>query len=373
MNARIAILMPDMRTGGAERVAVNLANALVLRGYRVDMVLLTASGAFLEALSPDIRVVDLHVKRTRNLLNPLTDYLRATQPDAILACMWPLTVTAPLAAKLARVDTRIVVAEHCTWSRAELCKKCLTRWQIRLTMRLIFPMVDGIVAVSNGAADDLARFSFLPRKAISVIYNPIVGAQKIISSDNLSPASWWTGSHKRILAVGTLKEVKDYSCLLNAFANLASRLDVKLLILGEGEERVRLEQLVRVLHLENRVCLHGFVSDPGPYYQQADLFVLSSRSEGLPTVMIEALVAGTPVVSTNCPSGPGEILQDGKFGLLVPVGDAQALADAIMQALTTKHDIAALKDRAQDFSIETAVDQYEALLMPESKLRKTNR
>ena len=365
--------MPNLMGGGAERVAVNLANAFAQRGYRVDMVLLSATGVFLQALSPDVRVVDLRVKRMRNFLNPLTDYLREAQPTAMLACMWPLTVVAPLAAKLARVSTRIVVAEHCIWSREEICKKWTTRWHVRLTMRLFFPMVDGIVAVSMGTADDLARFSFLPRKTISVIYNPIVGAQTSIVSDTLPPVSWWIGSHQRILAVGKLKVVKDYTCLLNAFALLVPRLNVKLLILGEGEERVKLEQLIRALDIEDKVCLHGFVSDPGPYYQQAELFVLSSTSEGFGNVLVEALAAGTPVVSTDCPSGPGEILEHGKFGLLAAVGDEQSLCDAMMQSLIADHDTDELKARAQDFSIATAVDKYEALLMPESRLRKTSR
>lgn len=369
MSVRISIILPDMRPGGAERVTVNLANTLAQREFLVDMVLLTASGVLLDALSPDIRVVDLRVKRMRNLLTPLTEYLRETQPAALLACMWPITATALWAAKLARVDTRVVVAEHTTWSRAEICKSLFTRWQVKTSMYFTFPFVNGVVAVSQGAADDLASFANLDRNTITVIYNPVVGEAKPASPSPLQPLGWWSGSHHRVLAVGTLKAIKDYATLLNAFALLVANVDARLLILGEGECRAALEQQARELGISDKVFMPGFTSEPAYYYQQADLFVLSSTGEGLPTVMIEALAAGTPVVSTDCPSGPREILSDGQFGVLVPVGDAQALATAMATSLTSTHDIEALKTRAQDFAIDKAVDQYETMLFPHSPVK----
>lgn len=364
MSAQIAILLPDLRGGGAERVAVNLANGFVQRGYAVDMVLLSVTGVFLNELNPEIRVVDLQAKRLRGLLLPLMHYLRSHRPAVLLPCMWPITVIALWAAKLARVSTRVVVAEHTTWSRAEICNSRFTRWQVKTSMHYTFPLVDGIVTVSQGAADDLARFANLDRNEITVIYNPVVGEARPVASALLQPSAWWSGSHRRLLAVGTLKAIKDYGNLLTAFALLPTHVNAKLLILGEGECRAALEQQAQQLGIANKVFMPGFTSDPSPYYQQADLFVLSSTGEGLPTVIIEALDAGTPVVSTDCPSGPREILSDGKFGRLVPVGDAQALAAAMAESLTTASDQEALKARAQDFSIDKAVDIYEALLFP---------
>lgn len=330
------------------------------------MVLLTATGEFLTDLRPGIRVVDLQVKRMRWVLLPLVRYLRQARPTAVLACMWPLAVAALWARTLARVPMRMVLAEHTTWSRSELLARPTVGWQVRTSMHHFFPKADGIVAVSNGAADDLARFARLDRRSISVIYNPVVGPERPVSDEVLQPAGWWNGPHKRVLAVGTLKAIKDYATLLDAFAVLRQQVDARLLILGEGECRAALELQVRRLGLEGSVFMPGFAKDTAPYYQRADLHVLSSTGEGFGNVIAEALAAGTPVVSTDCQSGPREILADGQFGRLVPVGEAPALAAAMAESLAATHDRAALKARAQDFSIDKAVDQYEAQLFPQT-------
>ena len=362
----IALLISDLGGGGAERVIVNLANSFARRGYAVDMVLLSASGQFLVDLLPSIRVIDLKVKRLRSAIFPLVRYLHQFKPTALLACMWPLTVIALWARALAVVPTRVVVAEHTTWSRDKIASTSWGRWKVRSTMHYAFPAADGIVTVSTGAADDLARFANFDRRAITVIYNPLVGDAKPPACAPIAPDGWWTGPHRKVLAVGTLKTIKDYATLLNAFARLRHRVDARLLILGEGSCRAALEAQARQLGIETSVFMPGFVKDTSPYYQQADLHVLSSTGEGLPTVIIEALEAGTPIVSTDCPSGPREILCDGQFGRLVPVGDAAALAVAMAESLAATHDTAALKARAQDFSIDKAVDQYEALLFPQT-------
>jgi len=365
-HKKISIVLPDLRGGGAERVAINLANNFAQRAYSVDLVLLSATGEFLADLDPEIRVVDLQTKRLRGALMPLARYLQEAQPGALLACMWPLTVIALWARTLARVCTRVVVAEHTTWSRAEIVSSALTRWQVRTTMHFMFPRADGIVAVSQGAADDLARFANIKRDDITVIYNPIVGEAKPTIGEPIAPAAWWSGPHRRVLAVGTLKAIKDYSTLLMAFAQLRQQVDARLLILGEGECRAELETQAQQLGIADSVFIPGFVRDPSPYYQRANLYVLSSTGEGFGNVIVEALAAGTPVVSTDCPSGPREILCNGQFGRLVPVGDAAALADAMAESLTTPHDHAVLKARAQDFSIDEATDLYLELLFPKA-------
>ncbi len=357
--------MPNLQGGGAERVTVNLANAFHQRGHAVDMVLLKAEGALLGALDPGVRVVDLKVARVRWALLPLVRYLRRERPAALLANMWPLTLNAVWARALARVPTRLVVAEHTTWSQSELLARRTVGWQVRQSMHRFFPGADGIVAVSQGAADDLARFASLQRSSISAIYNPVVDTAKLPTTAlPAAPAGWCQGGHQRVLAVGTLKPIKDYATLLEAFALLRRTVDARLLILGEGECRAELEAQARRLGIEGEVFMPGFVVDPAPYYRHAHLHVLSSSGEGFANVIAEALAAGTPVVSTDCPSGPREILADGQFGRLVPVGDAQALAHAIAESLDAPHDRAALVARAQHFSIDRAVDQYLALLLP---------
>ena len=369
----VSIFMPNLTGGGAERVALNLANSFAQRGYAVDMVLLAATGEFLADLLPSVRVVDLKVTRMRWALLPLVRYLRQARPTAVLACMWPLTLAALWARALARVPSRVVVAEHTTWSRDEIASSPWGRWKVGRTMHWAFPAADGIVAVSQGAADDLARFAKLDRQAITVIYNPVVGAAKPPATVALAPAEWWTGTHRRVLAVGTLKAIKDYATLLTAFAQLRRQVDARLLILGEGGCRAALEAQACQLGIEASVFMPGFVKDPSPYYQHADLHVLSSTGEGFGNVIVEALEAGTPVVSTDCQSGPREILSDGQFGRLVPVGDAVALAAAMADSLAATHDRGALKARAQDFSIDKAVDQYLDLLSPGCGLTLSSR
>lgn len=369
-RAQISLLLPSLGGGGAERIAVNLANALVERGYAVDMVLLSASGPFLHDLVPSVRVVDLGAARVRSALVPLVRYMRNTKPNAVLACMWPLTVLAVVARRLSGVRMRLLVAEHNTWSISQRDHRAWIRPCIRWSMRLCFPHTDGVIAVSNGAAADQARFADVDAGLITTIYNPVVNPKldRCRVLDQREADLLWSRAKYRIISAGNLKPQKNQALLLRAMKLLSQRLDVHLVILGEGQLRASLEQLAAELGITDRVTLPGFKAQPAPYFLSADMFALSSDWEGLPTVLIEALAAGTPIVSTDCPSGPREILANGRFGRLVPVGDAAALADAMAISLESEHDHDALRIRAQDFTIDKAVDQYEALLLPKRKL-----
>ncbi len=361
----IAILMPNLGGGGAERVAVNLANAFCRRGYLVDIVLLSADGEFLNELLPEIRVVDLKVKRMRYAFAAVVTYLHSVRPSVMLANMWPLTVIALWARLVSGVVARVVVAEHTTWSRDEITSSLWGRCKVSASMRYTFPFADSIVTVSCGAADDLARFANLDRNKIVPIYNPIVKDNDTLASEPLLQPEWWSTTDRRILAVGSLSPVKDHATLLIAFSRLLQRVDARLLILGEGKCRFALEEQAKILGIERRLFMPGFVANPVPFYRHADLFVLSSTGEGFGNVIVEALAAGTPVVSTDCQSGPREILSNDKFGRLVPVSDADAMAVAMEESLAVSHDCDALKARAQDFSIDNAVDQYEKVLFPQ--------
>jgi glycosyltransferase involved in cell wall biosynthesis len=232
-------------------------------------------------------------------------------------------------------------------------------------MKFFYPKASGIVTVSNGAGNFLSQITGLKRELINVIYNPIVGKLENKKYEiPKEPKDWCIGNHKRILSVGALKEVKDFKTLLEAFALIHNEIDIRLLILGEGELRENLESLVKDLNIENKVFFPGFLKETYKYYQYADLFVLSSINEGLPTVLIEALYNGTPVVSTDSPTGPREILLDGALGKLVPVRNAKALAKSIKLSLLSDHNHNELKLRAQFFSIEKGIDNYISLLFP---------
>lgn len=365
--AQIAIILPDLRFGGAERVNIYLANEFVKRGFAVDMVLMEAAGELMPLLDSRIRVVELGAARMRNLFVPLSRYIRDTRPVAVLANMWPLTAIAPLAARWAGAGgAKIVLVEHNNWSAQSKKDGPFVGFFRKWSMRLFFPLAAASVGVSKGVARDVERYSGLADGSVRCVYNPVTGLSKqrstLASSALTDP--WRTGNHKKIIAVGIFQAQKRFDRLLNAFSLMAESADARLLLLGDGPERPSLEALIAKLELQDRVSLPGFVDDPSAYCAEADLFVLSSDHEGLPTVLLEALEQGTPVVSTDCPSGPREILEDGKFGKLVPVGDVAALAKAMQEALVCPHDHDALKRRAGDFSVEKAADAYLDLLLP---------
>lgn len=360
---KIAIFLPDLRGGGAERVCINLANEFVARGLAVDLVVMRFQGELATKIDSRVHIIDLRAPRPRHVLLPLIRYFRQARPGSFLANMWPLTILSVLARSISRVNCRLVVVEHTTWSAARLAQRRRTRRLIVRTMRWLLPRADAIVSVSEGASRDLETFAGLATHSVATVYNPVSGLispGQALLPDHL--VGWASGPHKRLLAVGTLKSQKDYPTLLKAIAELDG-LNLQLLILGEGEERATLEAQIRELGLQRRVLMPGFVVDTAPVYARADLFVLSSVNEGLGNVIIEALEYGVPVVSTDCPSGPKEILENGRHGTLVPVGNVGALTSAIKDAVSRDHDREALRRRAEDFSIAKATDAYLDLLL----------
>jgi glycosyltransferase involved in cell wall biosynthesis len=226
-----------------------------------------------------------------------------------------------------------------------------------------YPKADAIVAVSTGVAEDFYQETQLPLQAIKVIYNPVVTPELLQKKQEALNHPWFKKNQPPVLlAVGRLCEQKDFTTLINAFAIIRKKSECRLIILGEGEQRKQLETLVDHLQLNDDIQMPGFVKNPYAYMVQADIFVLSSAWEGLVTVLIEALACGTPVVSTDCPSGSSEILEAGKYGRLVPVGDTQALAEAVITTMEENVDPNRLIARANDFTQETSVTQYLAVL-----------
>ena len=361
----ISILIPNLKGGGAERVAVTLANEFVARGLLTDLVLMRADGVWLAALDPRVRVIDLHVSRLRNLLWPLVRYLRSSRPSVLMAYMWPVTVIAFAARILSATWCRLVFSEHTTWSGAEIYQVARTRVLIKLTMRSLYRFADAVLAVSVGSARDLERIAWLRPGGVETIYNPIVGANRSVPAPLQGSGVWVAGDHRRVIAVGSLKKIKGYSTLLRAFEMVCRNVDARLLILGEGDQRDELESLAGELGLSGRVHMPGFTTAPAQYWEHADLHVLSSDGEGFGNVLVEALEHGVPVVSTDCPSGPREILCDGRYGRLVPPGDPDALAIAMLESLREVPDREALMARARDFTVGAIADQYLHVLLPE--------
>lgn len=359
---RISILLPDLRGGGAERVSLDLAREFVQAGHDVEIVLMTATGEFIEEASASLKIVDLMAARMRQVPRLLARYLRGARPDVLLAAMWPLTSAAVMARLLSRHRFRLIIAEHGMTSIQYRQKAWHFRLAQRLSMALAYRVADAGVGVSRGVADDIARLAWLPPEHVHVINNSVEQRSSPDAATLQRVDRLWGVPHGgRAMSVGRFKAVKNYPLLLDAFALVVEHVDAKLMLVGAGEDEAALRSRAERLGIASRVIFPGFQPDPTPFYLTADLFVLSSDSEGLPTVLIEALAHGLPVVSTDCPSGPAEILEKGIYGTLVPMGDKAALADAIRHALSHGHDKDMLRSRANDFSPQRASERYLAL------------
>ncbi len=356
----IAILAPDLRPGGAERVCLALADAFASGGLSVELVLRQARGELMDAVPEGVAVHDLAAPRVRNAFRPLAAYLTARRPRAMLAVMWPITSLAVWARGAARAPTRVVTADHNILSLSGPGRPGLPRLAMTAAMRASYGRADGVVGVSDGVSGDIARLSGLPRGRVTTIYNPITPLPPAQPADPAVMSAW--GGGPKLVTVGSLKAVKDHPTLLRALALVRKEAPAKLLIVGEGAERARIEALAGELGLTGAAVFAGYHPTPHSYAAEADAFVLSSRTEGLGNVLVEAMACGTPVVSTDCPTGPREVLADGRYGRLTPVGDPAALAAAILETLAAPPDRDALIRRAEDFSIGKAAGAYRALL-----------
>jgi tyrosine-protein phosphatase YwqE/glycosyltransferase involved in cell wall biosynthesis len=354
----VAFFLPAMYGGGAERIVLALAGGIASRGIPVHLVLARREGPFLAEVPGSVQIVDLHARRDLLALRALVRYLRKEKPRVLFSGLHT-NLIALWARRLARGSTRVIVCEHNTLSSRvqHYASDARMRWMPRL-IRWFYPWADGIVAVSEGVADDLAREAKIPRDRIRVIYNPIVTPE--LWTKALTPLEhpWFgPGQPPVILAVGRLTAQKDFPALIKAFAQVQNDHSARLLILGEGEDRPALEALIDQSGLKETVELPGFVINPYPYMAQAHTFVLSSLWEGLPGALIEAMFCGTRLIATDCPSGPKEILQDGRYGLLVPVGDVEALGRAIASALRGELTPPP-RESWRPFELDHVVEQY---------------
>ena len=402
----IAFGVPNLAAGGGvEPVVMRLARGLTDRGHRVDIVMLSPQIGYSESFPLSVRlcVLDRSSDQAKCLLpvefqgnfspldtespawtvrwkiglkilkiynwNPLAMYLfgdvrstiaslayiRQKQPDCILPSIPPSKNAMLLAARLAPNSPPVVPIVH--FKLRPYLKARAKHW-------LLFPHADHLVAVSQGVAAEVVDVLGIHKSKVSAIYNPVHSAEMSNLALSSSPAHPWMHDDGPpvVLAAGRFSKDKDFPTLFRAFRRLSERRSVRLLILGEGRWRKRYEALIRRLDLNDSVSMPGRVDDPFAYMARAAVYVLSSRREGLPTVLIEALACGCPVVSTDCPYGPSEILEGGRWGELVPVGKDGELADAIERVLDNPLPREVLRRRAEFFSVDRAIDQYEKLI-----------
>ncbi|MBD1847512.1 glycosyltransferase [Cyanobacteria bacterium FACHB-63] len=358
----VAMFMRELHGGGAEKVLLNLARGFIDRGLSVDLVLAKATGHYLSQVPPEIRIVDLKAKWVPLSLPKLVRYLREVQPERLLAALHYPCEIALWAKRLAGVSTRIVVTEH---NHLSIESKRIPQLSVRLTplaARLFYPWADEIVAVSHGVAEDLSRITRLERDRIQVIYNPIITPELFTLAEEPVEHPWFrSGEPPLILAVGRLHPQKDFPTLIRAFAQVRRVRSARLVILGDGPERERLGELIESLDLTDDVALLGFAQNPYAYMAKAAVLVLSSAWEGLSNVLVEAMALGTPIVSTDCKSGPAEVLAQGSYGELTPVGDSDAIASAILKTLASpKRNID--PEWLNQFTLATCMQQYAEIL-----------
>jgi glycosyltransferase involved in cell wall biosynthesis len=330
---RLAIFLPELIGGGAQRVMLNLAQGIADNGYSVDLIVSKAIGPYLAEVPKNIRLVNLKSSGVVASLPALLSYLYKEKPDALLSSLHA-NIIAVFAKMLLGFPGKVVVSQHDTVSLSSQMRKNVKGKLMPHLIKYFYPRADCIVAVSKGVADQLSELTRIERGKIHVIFNPIITRDIQEKMDEPINHPWFKPAEPPvILGVGSLSTVKDFSSLIKAFDQVRKTRYTRLIILGEGSQRLELEQLVKDLDLAKDVLLPGFLQNPYAYMRRCSLFILSSKFEGLPTVLVEALYCGIPVISTDCPSGPREILADGKYGMLVPVGDIPSMVQAIQNGL----------------------------------------
>lgn len=368
MVGRLAIFLPSLAGGGAERAMLNLAHGLAGRGHQVDLVLARAHGPYLGTVSDRVRLVDLKAPRVLASLPGLTRYLRRERPRAILSALDYANIVSLWARRLSGVSCRMVVNEQNTMSHAAGQS---TRRRQRLVPHLVrrfYPWADCVVGNSRGVVADLRRVTGMPVERIHMLHNPVVLPGLSARAAEALAHPWFAaGQPPVVLAVGRLTAQKDFPTLLRAFAAARQQREARLVILGEGPDRPMLEGMVKRLGLVDDVALPGFVHNPYAFMSRAALYVLSSRWEGLPTVLIEALFCRLPVIATDCPSGPREILAGGHYGRLVPVADTTAVAEALVAGLCGQIPRPPAESW-RPYSLDVVIDQYVDLLLNTSDL-----
>ena len=351
--------------GGIGRVMVNLMNGLIEEDVDVDLLLPRTEGPDLPYVRHEVRVIETGNHGLLPGVSFVARYLSREQPKTLLANKERANRVSILAQQITKTRTSIVIRVGTTISSMLMQRPLLKRWLQYHGILYCFRRARGVIAVSRGIARDIEKLTGLPPGQIHVIENPTVSADILDKAREPVNHPWFVpGSPPVILAVGRLVRPKDFPTLLRAFSRVRATGDCRLVICGEGKERLSLDTLAQELGIQEYVDLPGFVDNPFAYMSRAALFVLSSAWEGSPNALIEALAVGLPVVATDCPSGPREILEEGRYGPLVPVGDVNGLANAILETLANPRERAFLQQAAQPFQVATSVRAYLAAMIP---------
>lgn len=321
---KIGILITNLTGGGAEKLVVDLANNWI-SSYHVDILLINKTGEFISSVNDNIDIIDLKSRNIRNAIIPLRKRLKENDYDVLWVNMYPLTIIAAIASLFISVD--LFFTDHNNLNNS-LSKR--QKWIASCLINIFYRSSRGNSVVSEGLITELTKLSKLNRSYFKSIYNPsAVGHKPTISTDKEITQLWGKESCLKLLAVGKLKEVKNHMMLLKAINALKEK-NIRLIIVGEGELKSQLQEYIDNNNINHLVKLFGFSKDVTPFYNSADIFVHTSLSEGFGNVIVEALEFGLPVITTDCPHGPREILDNGKYGTLISLNNHIELSEQIM-------------------------------------------
>ncbi len=340
-----------------------MAKGFAKKGIETQLVLAIADGPYLKEIPSSIKIIDLKSKKVLYSVNKLRKYLVEQNPDVLISTLSRVNIAAILAKSFSGVNTKLILREANTFSVYLDSNKNLWDKIIDYMIKKLYKRGDKIVAVSEGVANDLKITLPNLKNKITVIYNPVIDEEVFDKAYEPVDNDWLNDqSIPVIIGVGRISEQKDISTLIGAFNIALQQKEMRLLILGKYNENdheyLKLIELINEFGISDKVKFEGFVSNPFAYLSRASVFVLSSKWEGLPGVLIQALACGCPVVSTDCPSGPNEVINSQSIGYLSPVGDCEILADNIVRTLDHKIDKTTLINRAKEFSVDKGADNY---------------
>lgn len=356
--ARIGIVVYSFAGAGAERVSVNLAHEFVAAGHAVDFVLASGEGELMDELPTEASIYVARAGGAKGWRAAIREYVAAQSPDVLLAMMEGAGV---LAIQAVRRRVSVYVVSHIHFSRhCRGASRMKERWLMPLAARWYLPKAAGVIGVSKGVTEDIRRSAALNPDKVHTIYNPILTDSLYRKAAEPVDHPWFVPNRDwlTVVTVGRLTKQKDHDTLLRAIRDVARERPVRLMVLGQGERLAELQALVEDLEIDALVEFAGFEPNPYRYMAAADVFALSSRWEGFGNVLVEALACGTAVVSTNCPSGPSEILQQGKYGRLVPTGDIEALASAIVKKEERTMNLKGIPAHLKQFEANYVAGRY---------------
>lgn len=359
MAIDLAIFLATSGHSGVDRLAKNLVPALARRGYRIDLLKVNGHGPNLEEVPDNVRIIELGTSHVYTSLPALVRYLRREKPLSLFCDKDRVNHTALLAKKIAGVSTHLTLSMGTTVSIDLEARGAMHRWKTRWSMGKLYPFANNIIVTSEGVADDMSRYTGLGRARINVEPCPVVPGSAFEVEYEKPDHPWFNeGEPPLIIGLGELSFRKDFSTLIKAFALVRQSMKCRLMICGKGRQAEELQRLADESGVTEDFRLVGFVNEPLAYLAHSDLFAFTSRWEGLGFALIEALAVGLPAVSTDCPSGPREILGNGKYGQLVPVGDYEALAKAMIETLQNPPEKKFIQDAARPYEIENATTAY---------------